>query len=50
LFVAILALFIIKTRYKLVHYVAMMISVAGTIMVILEDFNDKKGMQYKESA
>jgi len=42
--VAILALFAIKTRYKLVHYAAMLISVAGTVMVIVEDFNDDKGM------
>jgi len=43
LFVAILALFMIRTRYKLIHYIAMLISSAGAVVVILEDLNHGEG-------
>ncbi|XP_065907818.1 solute carrier family 35 member F1-like [Dysidea avara] len=43
IFVAILSLFMIKTRYKLIHYSAMLTSSAGTVIVILEDLNGEEG-------
>jgi len=37
LFVVILALFMIKTRYKLIHYVSIIIGTGGMIIVIWQD-------------
>ena len=38
-FVAVISLFVMKTKFKMIHYASMLISCAGMVMVILEDFN-----------
>ncbi|XP_065908911.1 solute carrier family 35 member F2-like [Dysidea avara] len=40
--IVILSLFLIKTRYKLVHYVSMIICTAGMVVLIFEDFKSAK--------
>ena len=37
LFVIVLALFMIKTRYKLIHYAAIIISTSGMVIVVWQD-------------
>ena len=39
--VVILSVFLVKTRYKLVHYVAMLISTVGMVVLIIEDLKSK---------
>ena len=38
-FVAVTSLFVMKAKFKMIHYASMLISCAGMVMVILEDFN-----------
>ena len=40
--VVILSIILVKTRYKLVHYVAMFISTVGMIVLIFEDLKSKR--------
>ncbi|XP_065907708.1 solute carrier family 35 member F2-like isoform X2 [Dysidea avara] len=40
--IVILSLFLIKTRYKLVHYVSMIICTVGMVVVMFEDFTSSK--------
>ena len=46
LFVVILALFMIKTRYKLIHYISIIVSTGGMVVVIWQDLmeNQSTGM------
>ena len=37
--VVVLSIFLLKTKYKLVHYVAMTICTAGVVILIFEDFS-----------
>ncbi|XP_065907997.1 solute carrier family 35 member F2-like isoform X1 [Dysidea avara] len=39
--VVILSVFLVKTRYKLVHYIAMLISTVGMVVLIIEDLKSK---------
>ena len=39
-FVVVLGLFIIKTRYKLIHYASIIISISGIIIVVWQDLVD----------
>ena len=42
LFVIVLSLFMIKTRYKLIHYISVIISVIGMVIVVWQDLGDDK--------
>ena len=42
LFVVILSLFMIKTRYKLIHYASIVISTIGMVIVVWQDLVDTK--------
>jgi len=39
--VVILSIILVKARYKLVHYVAMLISTVGMVVLIFEDLKSK---------
>ena len=41
-FVIILSLFMIKTRYKLIHYVSIIISITGMVIVIWQDLMENQ--------
>ena len=42
LFVIVLSLFMIKTRYKLIHYISVIISVVGMVIVVWQDLVNTK--------
>ena len=42
LFVIILSLFMIKTRYKLIHYISVIISIIGIVVVVWQDLVNTK--------
>ena len=42
LFVIILSLFMIRTRYKLIHYISVIISIIGMVIVVWQDLVDTK--------
>ena len=42
-FVIVLSLFMIKTRYKLIHYISVIISIIGIVVVVWQDLVNTKG-------